>query len=121
FAAPLGNALAPLRDARLRALAVTKGQRTSLLPDVPTVAESGLAYRWETWFGLLVSSKTPRALVQKLHADITRILEQPSVAAKWAALGAEVPRATPEEFDKIVRDDVATFVKSGRVAKIQPE
>ena len=121
FAAPLGNALAPLRDSRLRALAVTKGQRTSLLPDVPTVAESGIAYRWDTWFGLLVSSKTPRAIVMKLNADIMRILEQPSIAARWAALGAEVPRATPEQFDQIVRDDIATFTRSARAAKIQPE
>ena len=121
FAAPLGNALALLRDSKLRALAVTKGQRTSLLPDVPTVAETGLAFRWETWFGLLVSSKTPRALVMRLNADITRILEQPAVAARWAALGAEVPRTTPDQFDQIVRDDIATFTRSARAAKIQPE
>lgn len=121
FAAPLGNALAMVRSGKLRALATTRAQRSSLLPDVPTIAESGLSYSWETWFGLLVSVKTPRPIVAKLHADISRALSQPQAAERWASLGAEMSRATPEQFDRTIRDEIATFTRSARAAKIQPE
>lgn len=121
FAAPLGNALAMVRGSKLHALATTRTQRSSLLPDVPTIAESGISYTWETWFGLLVSSKTPKPIVAKLHTDILRALSQPSVAERWASLGAELSRATPEQFDQTIRDEIVTFTRSARIAKIQPE
>jgi len=121
FAAPLGNALAMVKGAKLHALATTRAQRSPLLPEVPTIAESGLSFSWETWFGLLVPSKTPRSIVAKLHADITRALSQPSAAERWAALGAEMSRAAPEQFDQTIRDEINTFTRSARAAKIQPE
>ena len=121
FAAPLGNALAMVKSAKLHALATTRGQRSALLPDVPTISESGLPFSWETWFGLLVSAKTPRPVVAKLHADISRALSVPAVAERWASLGAEMSRATPEQFDQTIREEIATFTKSARAAKIQPE
>lgn len=121
FAAPLGNALNLVRDGKLQAVATTRAQRAPLLPNVPTVSESGLRYSWETWFGLLAPAKTPRAVVNKLHADIMQVLAQPAAAERWAALGAELSRATPEQFDGIVRDEISTFTQSARSAGIKPE
>jgi tripartite-type tricarboxylate transporter receptor subunit TctC len=121
FAAPLGNALAMLKSGKLQALATTRGQRSPLLPDVPTVAESGMNYVWETWFGLLVTATTPRPLVNRLHADIARALTVPAVAERWASLGAETSQATPEQFDRTIREEIATFTRSARAANIQPE
>jgi tripartite-type tricarboxylate transporter receptor subunit TctC len=64
---------------------------------------------------------TPKPIVAKLHADITRALSQPAVAERWASLGAEMSRATPEQFDQTIREEISTFTKSARAAKIQPE
>jgi tripartite-type tricarboxylate transporter receptor subunit TctC len=121
FMAPLGNAIAHAKDGRLAALGVTSAQRFAQLPDVPTVAESGVPYRWEAWFGLLAPVKTPRAVVARLHADITRALAQPDAVKRLASLGAEASRSTPEQFDRTIREDIATYNKAARAAGIRPD
>ena len=104
----------------MRPLAVTGTQRMRGLPDVPTFLELGYhSFDPYGWFGVFVPAKTPPAVVQKLSAEINRILRLPEVTAKIEALGLEVGGGKPEEFQKIVRDDAAIYAKIIKDANIR--
>jgi len=84
---------------KLRALAVTSKQRSALLPEVPSLAESGLPdYEAGSWYGVMAPAGTPREIVERLHGAIVSALKQPEVATRLAAEGAIVIGSTPEEF-----------------------
>jgi len=122
FMAPFGTVLAQVRSGKVKALASTGTRRNEALPDVPTVAESGVPeYHWVAWFGLLAPAKTPRGVVAKLHGEIARILELPVVRDRWAKMNAEVTPTTPEQFDKIIRDEIATYKKAAQMANIKAQ
>ncbi len=103
----------PYVDAgRLSALAVTGPKRTSLLPDLPTVAESGVpGYAAVGWFGLLAPAKTPPAIVAKLSADANKALADNDVKLKLQMVGAEPSGDTPQEFARFIREDQAKWSK----------
>jgi len=91
--------LPQVRAGRLRALAVTGRRRSALLPELPTIAETGLSgYEASSWYGVLVPAGTPRPVVLRLNAAIGRTLQEPDVQARLAADGAEAAGGTPEEF-----------------------
>src|SRR2546426_10630723 len=94
----LVQALPYIRDGRLRALAVLGAARTPLLPDVPTVAESLPGYELTNWFGLVAPAAVPRAIVGKIHADVTKVLQDAGVSERLAARGATAVGSTPEPF-----------------------
>ncbi len=122
FMSPLASALALVRDGKLRALAVTAGNRVGIYGDVPTLAESALpGFQWDSWSGLLVSAKTPRAIVDRLNREITRILALPEIAQRLTAFGAAPAPTTPAEFDKLIAEQVALTIKLARQAGIKPE
>jgi tripartite-type tricarboxylate transporter receptor subunit TctC len=88
-----------VRSGRLRALAVTTNKRFSLAPELPTIAESGLkGYEVQTWYGVYVPSATPAAIVEKLNADINRVLQLREVREQYAKMGFEVENTTPAQF-----------------------
>jgi tripartite-type tricarboxylate transporter receptor subunit TctC len=93
------------------------------MPDVPTLAEAGVAgYRWDPWFAVLAPAKTPRPVVKKLADEIRRILELPDVRERWAAMGAEIaPAVSPDEFDRYLAEQVALVAKLAKAANIKPE
>ena len=98
---PLSSVLPLLATGQVIALAVAPANRVNALPDVPTLAEAGVAgYRWDSWFGLLAPAQTPTAVVQKLNQEIVRIIGLPDVKKRWEAMGAEAMPLTPDEFDK---------------------
>lgn len=100
---------------RLRVLGVTSPKRVPSLPDVPTIAESGVpGYDAVGWFGVFAPAKTPQAVIAKLNAAIAKHVKQPDTAAKLAALGAEVVASTPEQFRAIQKQDLARW---GKVVK----
>ena len=110
---PVGSTLAFLKDKRLVALAVTTLTRTPFLPDVPTVAESGLpGFEWDQWYGLFAPAKTPRAIVELLSKETGRILSQPEMKQRIEARGSSTKPSTPAEFDKFVRAEVAKIGKA---------
>ena len=122
FMAPIANAVNLVKEGKLRALGVSSKERDALVPDVPTISESGVpGYESILWFGLLTSAKVPRELVAHLNADIVRILREPEVRARWLPIGLEPRPTTPAEFDRIVREDVATFSKLARAGNIRAE
>lgn len=112
-----------VKAGRLRALAVSSTTRLPSLPDVPTVAESGVAgFDVSTWAVLYVPAGTAADRIAKLHEAVSRILRQPDVAERYAAQGAPVPPPlTPAQVAAFVRDDVAMWRKLVRETGIQPE
>jgi tripartite-type tricarboxylate transporter receptor subunit TctC len=119
---PVVNTLSLSRDGKLLALAASTGKRSVIQPDVPTVAEAGVAgYVFDPWFGILAPAKTPRDILNKLSREIARILQLPDVKERLLALGAEPAPTTPEAFDAHVRSEVAKFRKIVQDAGIKPE
>jgi len=107
---------------RLRAIAVTGMTRSPLLPDVPTVSESGVpGYQMTSWYGIFAPAGTPREIIAKLNADSAAALKTPDVADKLAKLGAEVATTTPEEFGRIVREEIKKWASVVRASGVTSE
>ena len=101
-----------IRNGRLRALAGTEPKRNPALPDVPTVAESGLpGYAMTTWYGLIAPTGVPREVINKLNAEINRILKLPDVRERFATLGADPVGGTAEQFGRYITSEVAKFAR----------
>jgi tripartite-type tricarboxylate transporter receptor subunit TctC len=104
------------KDPRVRLLATTGAKRSKFLPDLPTVAESGLpGYEFDSWFGLLGPAGIPPAEVSRINLAMVKVLHDPVVIERLARLGVEPSTMTPEAFAKLLRDD---FVKMAQVVKI---
>jgi tripartite-type tricarboxylate transporter receptor subunit TctC len=117
--APAQTVMPYVREGRLKALALTGAKRSETLPDLPTVAESGLpGYEAVGWFGLLAPAATPRATVAKVSADVNRVLAEREVREKMLGLGAEPSGDTPEEFARFIRKDQAKWSKLMKEAGI---
>ena len=106
---------AHVQSGRLRALAVGATRRSSALPEVPTVAEAGVpGYEVTAWFGVLAPAGTPRPVVAILHKEMASTLKLPEVRERFSRLGAEPAGNTPEEFDALIKSEIA---KWGKVVK----
>ena len=105
----------------MRAIAVSSTRRNPFLPDVPTIAESGLPnYLTYSWNGMVAPAKTPPAVVQRINKEITAAIATPEVQAKFKDL-IMVPRTgTAEELQKMYNDDIAVWRKIITEANIQP-
>ncbi len=98
------------KNGNLRALAVTTARRSSVAPDVPTLAESGLAgYEVGSWQGVFAPAGTPPAIVKRLNTEMVKILNMPDVREKLVGLGAEPVGNTPEEFSALVKTEVVKW------------
>lgn len=105
-------ALPHAKSGKLRALAVTSVMRSALLPDMPTVAESGVrGYAVENWWGILVPRGVAKDIVAKLNAEIVRAHSLADVKERYAALGLEAKSSTPEEFGRYIRAEAEKFGK----------
>jgi len=108
----LASSLGQVKAGRVRALAVTTARRTSLAPDLPTIAESGLpGFDINTWFGIFVPANTPREVVERLHAQFTRALALPDVKERMLALGAEPVGSRPDEFAAYIRAEGEKYAR----------
>ncbi len=111
-----------IKAGRLRALAVTGKRRAALLPEVPTLDESGVpGYEAGSWYGILAPAGTPQAIVAKLHEAIVRALAQPEVRERLVSEGAEVIGSTPEAFAAHITAELARMGKLIRDAGIRME
>lgn len=96
-----------IRGDKLRALAVTGTRRSAAFPNVPTLAEAGLAgFELSPWFGLLAPAGTPEAVVKKINADVAEILRDKDLLEKFAGAGAEPYATAPDQFARILLDDI---------------
>jgi tripartite-type tricarboxylate transporter receptor subunit TctC len=122
FFSPISAALPHIREGKLIALGVTSAKRSGLLPNVPTIAESGLqGFEYNLWVGMFAPAGTPSDVVEKINRDVNRVLREPEVRERLTALGAEGMQMTPQEFDKFMRsemDDSAKVVKAAGI-KVQ--
>jgi tripartite-type tricarboxylate transporter receptor subunit TctC len=111
-----------VHSGRLRALAVSSAKRSQAVPDLPTIAESGVpGYDYVTWYGVLVPAHTPAAIVTRLNASMQKALGNKDLREKLGQQGVEVESSTPEAFGKIVRADVEKWRKIIANARIKAE
>jgi tripartite-type tricarboxylate transporter receptor subunit TctC len=115
-------ALPALRGGKLRALAVTSAERLSVLPDVPTMIESGVpGFESSNWQGVIAPAGTPRDIVQKLNASINKVLAMPEVRDILLGQGNQIGGGTPEDFAAMIRTETAKWAKVVKEAKIQAD
>jgi tripartite-type tricarboxylate transporter receptor subunit TctC len=111
----IATALPHIKSGKLRALAVTTTQRSGVAPEVPTMAESGLAgYELSSWQAVFAPAGTPPAIVERLYTEIAKILKMPDVAKKLTDLGLDLSGMTPAELAAVVKADVPRL---GKVVK----
>ena len=110
---PATSAVIPhARSGKLRALAVTTPQRSAMAPDIPTVAESGLAgYDVTTWYGLMVPTGTSKEIVVRIHDAAVKALANPAVKERFSTTDLEPRSSSPEEFGAYIRSEVAKWAK----------
>jgi tripartite-type tricarboxylate transporter receptor subunit TctC len=110
-----------LQDTRLRIIGITSKKRSALLPNVPTLAESGLSgFQFESWFGLLAPAATPIAIQEKLNAAVNKIIVNKDVKERLLALGMESPQLNLEAFNKVFladRDLMTRIVKETGITR----
>jgi tripartite-type tricarboxylate transporter receptor subunit TctC len=118
----LVQSLPYIKSGRLRALAVLGGKRSPLVPEVPTVAESGVpGYELTNWFGLAAPAATPRETIAKLHADFVKALQHAEVRERLTGMGADVVGSTPEQFGAFMRTESAKWAKLVKETGIRGE
>jgi len=105
---------------RLKVLAMTDSKRSPAIPDVPTVAESGVpGYEVDQWYGVITASRVPRPIVMKLNAAIREALKAPDVVKRFAGDGSTAVGSSPEEFDKHVKSEIAKWAKLAKAAGLK--
>jgi tripartite-type tricarboxylate transporter receptor subunit TctC len=118
----LGAALPQIRDGKLAALAVNSAARSSALPDVPTLREAGFSdAEYPMWLGLFLPARTPREIVEKLHRETLKALQEPGVKDKLAALGVDPMVLTPTEFDALVSKEIRMNAALVKAIGLKPE
>jgi tripartite-type tricarboxylate transporter receptor subunit TctC len=118
----ISSALPYIRAERIRAIAVTTAKRSGQLPEVPTLAESGVpGFDASTVTALLAPSRTPRDVVVRLNTALNQVIAQPAVKERFASVGAEVQPSTSEELAAWIKEDLARWVKVVKQAGIKVE
>lgn len=119
FGSP-SSTLPAARDGKLRLLAVTTPKRSPALPEVPTIAESGVpGYEFTGWIGVLLPARTPEAIVNKLSREVARIVQLPELKQRFAADATESVGSTPEEYAAFLKAEIARWTRVARAANIQ--
>jgi len=122
YFAPISAAISAMRSGKLRPLAVSTAKRSSQLPDVPTVAESGApGFEFTLWFGLWAPAGTPANIVDKINKDVNRAVADPGVSAQLAKLGNDTMSMSSAEFGKFVRREIDDYAKVIKAAGIKPQ
>ena len=116
------QALAHIQAGRLRALGVTTPQRAPVLPNVPTIAEAGVAgYQVTVWYGILATGRTPQPILEKLNAGFVQAIQSPEVRQQLSALGLEPVGNSAAEFNRTVRSEIRQWADVIKRAGIKPE
>jgi tripartite-type tricarboxylate transporter receptor subunit TctC len=122
FFSPISAALPNVRDGKLVALGVSTSKRSSALPNVPTIAESGVpGFDYNLWVGMFAPAGTPQDIVDKINRDVSTALQAPDVKERLANLGAEAMPMTPAEFKTFVRKEIADAAIIIKAAGITPQ
>jgi tripartite-type tricarboxylate transporter receptor subunit TctC len=120
--ADLSPALPHLRAGTIRALAVTRMQRSTLLPDVPTMHEAGVTgFEMDSWAGVIAPANIPTAIIGRLNAELRKIIDDPATKARMSTLGFEAFSSTPDEFADFMKVQLVKWTKMIKDAGIEPE
>jgi tripartite-type tricarboxylate transporter receptor subunit TctC len=116
------NVIQQVRAGTVMAIGVSGVKRAALLPDTPTVAESGIpGFEVNVWFGMQVPAATPPAIVKQVNAELVKIFREPDVTKRFNDQGVEVIASSPEEFTKLIQSEVAKWSKLIKEANIRIE
>lgn len=111
-----------VKAGQVRALGTSASQRSSVLSDVPTIAEAGVpGYEATIWLGLMAPAGTPKAVIDRLNAEIVKAVTRPEVKAAWDKQGAVPYTMSPAEFDAFLRKDIAKWAEVVKKAGLKPE
>ena len=111
-----------VRSGGLKAIAVALGERSALVPDVPTLSESGLpGFTAGTWFGMMAPTGTPPAIIDKLHREVVAVLRSDAMRKEFAAKGIETGGNTPQEFAKFIGDESARWTELAARIDLKPQ
>ena len=122
YFASLTTALPQIKAGKVKAIAVSTVTRSPDLPQVPTIAESGVpGFEIASWYGILVPAKTPPAIIDQLHAALTKVLALPSVQSRLAEQGEAPNIGTPDAFNRFIAAETAKFAKIVEIAKVPRE
>ena len=118
----LPNVIQHVRAGKMKALGVTTAKRSALAPEVPSIAEAGVpGYDLSVWFGVLAPAGTPRDILQRLNAEIVKILQSADVKERFFKQGVDVQTSTPGEFDAFVKSEVGRWAKVIKEAGIRAD
>lgn len=122
YFSPIAPVLSHIKDGKLIALAVGSPKRSNALPDIPTTTEAGVPNsEFNFWIGMMVPAKTPRDIVNKLHAEVQKALASDEVKERFAKLGAEAFVLPPERFDRYLKEEIDVNAKLVKAAGITPQ
>ncbi len=111
-----------IRSQKLRALAVTGSKRLSLLPEVPTVSEAGLAdFEVSVWWGLMAPAATPAAVITRINAELQKVLAEPALQTRLAELGVEISAGSTAQFSEFIRAETARWSRVIKAGNIKPD
>jgi tripartite-type tricarboxylate transporter receptor subunit TctC len=114
--------LPQVKSGRLRPIAATGAQRSKLMPELPTVAEAGVpGFSASGWYGMMAPVATPKDIIAKLNAEITRVLRMPDIADRLNSLAAEPAPGTPEQFGGFIRSEIDKWAKVVKAAHMKAE
>ena len=110
--ATTASAIPQIKGGRIKGIAVTTAKRSALLPELPTISEAGLAgFDANNWYGIVVPAKTPRAIIDQLNAEVTKILNMADVRATLRNQGLEPAPGTPEQFGAYIKSERIKWAK----------
>jgi tripartite-type tricarboxylate transporter receptor subunit TctC len=109
------------RTGKLKALGTGGARRTPVLPDVPAIAEDLPGYESNNWWGILAPAATPTAVIKKLNAEINRVMQMPETQKRFASEGADPVSGTPEEFSRLIANEMVKWAKVAKTANIKAE
>ncbi|CAM4081562.1 LacI family transcriptional regulator [Bordetella tumbae] len=122
YFSPIAPVIGQIKEKRLLPLAVGSADRSAALPDVPTVIEAGVpGAQFNFWIGMLAPAKTPRPIIDQLHAAAVQALESDAVKARFLELGAQAWTLTPEQFDQYIEKEIATNADIVKAAGISAQ
>ncbi len=115
-------ALPHVKSGKLRGLAVTSAKRSAAYPELPTLSESGLpGFETTSWHGMLLPAKTPKALSERIHAELVKVLTAPDVKERFAGLGMDTVANTPAQFSAYIKSESQKWEKVIRTIGIKPQ
>ncbi|MEY3755223.1 MAG: hypothetical protein RLY27_1840 [Pseudomonadota bacterium] len=122
FISPYASAVAMVRDGRAKAIGITSLKRFKEFPDLPTLSESGApGYKFEFWYGLLAPANTPKEILAQIASEVKRINELADVKERYQSLGIEPVSGTPEQFDKLIENEIKDLTRVAKLAKISAD